>query len=119
MSSKQLWLICPISTYDTIIWSVVCGLLAIILMFMASRKATAGVPSRFQCAIEMLVEMVDGQAKSIVHGNVSFIAPMALTVFMWVSLMNSMDFCQLICSQFGLFPLFGLDPDAPSRGANC
>ena len=78
--------------YDTIIWSVFCGLLAIILMFLASRKATSGVPGRFQCAVEMVVEMVNDQAKSIVHGNVSFIAPMALTVFVWVSLMNSMDF---------------------------
>lgn len=95
--------------YDTIIWSVVCGLLAITLMFLASRKATSGVPGRFQCAVEMIVEMVNDQAKSIVHGNVSFIAPMALTVFVWVSLMNSMDFLPVDLFSVWIFPALGID----------
>ena len=95
--------------YDTIIWSVFCGLVAILLMYMASRKATSGVPGRFQCAVEMIVEMVNDQAKSIVHGNVSFIAPMALTVFMWVSLMNAMDFLPVDLFSVWLFPLLGID----------
>lgn len=101
--------------YDTIIWSVFCGLLAIILMFLASRKATSGVPGRFQCAVEMVVEMVNDQAKSIVHGNVSFIAPMALTVFVWVSLMNAMDFLPVDLFSVWLFPLLGLDPEMHHR----
>ncbi|MBI1835393.1 MAG: F0F1 ATP synthase subunit A [Burkholderiales bacterium] len=101
--------------YDTIIWSVFCGLLAIVLMYLASRKATSGVPSRFQCAIEMVVEMVHGQAKSIVHGNVSFIAPMALTVFMWVALMNAMDFLPVDLFSVWLFPLLGLNPEMHHR----
>lgn len=101
--------------YDTIIWSVFCGLVAIIVMYMASRKATSGVPGRFQCAIEMIVEMVNDQAKSIVHGNVSFIAPMALTVFMWVSLMNAMDFLPVDLFSVWLFPLLGLDPEMHHR----
>nr|WP_315468738.1 F0F1 ATP synthase subunit A [uncultured Undibacterium sp.] len=95
--------------YDTLIWSVFCGLVAILLMYMASRKATSGVPGRFQCAIEMIVEMVNNQAKSIVHGNVSFIAPMALTVFMWVSLMNAMDFLPVDLFSVWLFPALGID----------
>jgi F-type H+-transporting ATPase subunit a len=61
-------------------------------MWMAARKATSGVPGRFQAAVEMLVEMVEDQSKSIVHGDRSFIAPLALTVFVWVALMNSLDF---------------------------
>jgi F-type H+-transporting ATPase subunit a len=78
--------------YDTILWSVVLALCAALLMFKAARGATAGVPGRFQAAVEFVVELVDDQAKAIVHGDRSFIAPLALTVFVWVSLMNSMDF---------------------------
>ncbi|MFZ6818884.1 F0F1 ATP synthase subunit A [Undibacterium sp. Ji22W] len=101
--------------YDTIIWSVFCGLAAILLMYLASRKATSGVPGRFQCAVEMVVEMVNDQAKSIVHGNVSFIAPMALTIFVWVSLMNAMDFLPVDLFSVWLFPLLGLDPEMHHR----
>jgi F-type H+-transporting ATPase subunit a len=78
--------------YDTIFWSVTLALVTMLLLWMASRKATAGVPSRFQAAIEFVVELVDDQAKAIVHGDRSFIAPLALTVFIWVALMNAMDF---------------------------
>lgn len=77
---------------DTIFWSVAMGILGCFLMYCAARKATSGVPGRFQAAVEMVVEMVDNQAKSIVHGDRSFIAPLALTVFVWVALMNSLDF---------------------------
>jgi F-type H+-transporting ATPase subunit a len=78
--------------YDTIFWSVTLALVTALLLWMAARKATAGVPGRFQAAIEFVVELVDDQAKAIVHGDRSFIAPLALTVFIWVSLMNAMDF---------------------------
>ncbi|MEW6760760.1 MAG: F0F1 ATP synthase subunit A [Pseudomonadota bacterium] len=77
---------------DTIFWSVTMGVLGCLFMWMAARKATSGVPGRFQAAVEMLVEMVEDQSKSIVHGDRSFIAPLALTVFVWVALMNSLDF---------------------------
>jgi F-type H+-transporting ATPase subunit a len=78
--------------YDTIFWSILMGVIGSLIMWMAARRATSGVPGRFQAAVEMLVEMVDDQAKSIVHGDRSFIAPLALTVFVWVALMNSLDF---------------------------
>lgn len=77
---------------DTVFWSVAMGLLGSLILWSAARKATAGVPGRFQAAVEMLFEMVDDQAKSIVHGDRSFIAPAALTVFVWVALMNCLDF---------------------------
>jgi F-type H+-transporting ATPase subunit a len=77
---------------DTVFWSVSIGIVALTLMFLAARRATAGVPGRFQAAVEILVETVEDQSKSIVHGDRSFIAPLALTVFVWVLLMNSMDF---------------------------
>lgn len=78
--------------YDTIFWSIAMGVIGCLLMWSAARKATSGVPGRFQAAVEMLVEMVEDQSKSIVHGDRSFIAPLALTVFVWVALMNSLDF---------------------------
>ncbi|MEN2473953.1 F0F1 ATP synthase subunit A [Burkholderia stabilis] len=77
---------------DTLFWSIVCGLVTILILYMAARKATPGVPGRFQCMIEMIVEMVEDQSKAVVHGNRTFIAPLALTVFIWVALMNSLDF---------------------------
>jgi F-type H+-transporting ATPase subunit a len=77
---------------DTIFWSISMGVLGSFLMWMAARRVTAGVPGRFQALVEMLVELVEDQSKQIVHGNRSFIAPLALTVFVWVFLMNSMDF---------------------------
>jgi len=77
---------------DTIFWSVVCGVFACLMMYLAARKATSGVPGRFQSFVEMVVEMVEDQSKAIVHGDRSFIAPLALTVFIWVALMNSLDF---------------------------
>ncbi len=77
---------------DTLFWPIVCGLLTIFILHLAARKATPGVPGRFQCAIEMLVEMVEDQSKSMIHGSRRFIAPLALTVFVWVALMNSLDF---------------------------
>lgn len=78
--------------YDTIFWSIAMGIVGCLIMWMAARKATSGVPGRFQAAVEMIVEMVEDQSKSIVHGDRSFIAPLALTVFIWVALMNSLDF---------------------------
>ena len=66
-------------------------LLAVWLMYSAAKKATSGVPGKWQCAVEMLVDMVSEQAKSIVHGDRTFIAPLALTVFVWVTLMNAID----------------------------
>jgi F-type H+-transporting ATPase subunit a len=78
--------------WDTLFWSVLMGLVTIFILHLAARKATPGVPGRFQCAIEMLVEMVEDQSKSMIHGSRHFIAPLALTVFVWVALMNSLDF---------------------------
>jgi len=80
---------------DTLFWSVSLGLLAILILARAASKATSGVPGRFQAAVEILVEMVESQSKSIVHGDRSFIAPLALTVFVWIFFMNAMDLLPL------------------------
>jgi F-type H+-transporting ATPase subunit a len=78
---------------DTIIYSVVLGLIGCFLLWKAASKATSGVPGRFQAAVEILVETVDAQAKGIVHNATSrkMVAPLALTVFVWIFLMNAMD----------------------------
>ncbi|HEX2492267.1 MAG TPA: F0F1 ATP synthase subunit A [Steroidobacter sp.] len=76
---------------DTVFFAVLCGLLVLIPLYFAARRATAGVPGRFQAFVEMLVEFVEEQAKGMVHGKLTFIAPLALTVFAWVSMMNAVD----------------------------
>ena len=76
---------------DTIFWASLMGFLAVFILLIAARRATPGVPGRFQCLVEMIVEMVDTQAKSIVHGNRTFIAPLALFVFFWIILLNTLD----------------------------
>lgn len=77
---------------DTIFWSVFAGIVGSLIMWMAARRATSGVPGRLQAAVELIVEMVENQSKAIVHGDRRFIAPLALTVFVWVALMNALDF---------------------------
>ena len=78
---------------DSIFYAVVLGVLGCWLLWRAARKATSGVPGRFQAAVEILVEMVENQAKGIVHNAHSrkLVAPLALTVFVWIFLMNAMD----------------------------
>jgi F-type H+-transporting ATPase subunit a len=78
---------------DTLFYSVTIGLLTVFLLWLAARKATSGVPGRFQAIVEILVDMVADQAKGIIHSAESrkFVAPLALTVFVWIFLMNAMD----------------------------
>ena len=77
--------------FDTIFWTSLMGVLTVVLLLIAARRASPGVPGRFQALIEMLVEMVETQSKSIVHGDRSFIAPLALFVFCWIILLNTLD----------------------------
>ncbi len=78
---------------DSIFWSVLLGVVASFFLWRAARGATAHAPGRFQAAVEILVEMVDSQAKGIIHSAQSrkVVAPLALTVFVWIFLMNAMD----------------------------
>jgi F-type H+-transporting ATPase subunit a len=72
---------------------VLLGVVASFFLWRAARGATAHAPGRFQAAVEILVEMVDSQAKGIIHNAESrkLVAPLALTVFVWIFLMNAMD----------------------------
>lgn len=78
---------------DSMVINVVMGTLVCFVLWLAARKATSGAPGRFQAAVEILVEMVDNQAKSVIHSATSrkLIAPLALTVFCWIFMLNFMD----------------------------
>ena len=78
---------------DSLVYSVLLGVIGCFFLWRAARKATSGVPGRFQAAVEILSEMVDSQAKGVIHNAKSrkLVAPLALTVFVWIFLMNAMD----------------------------
>ncbi len=80
-------------SWDSMIFAIVLGVVGCFLLWRAARQATSGVPGRFQAAVEILVEMVENEAKGIVHNAQSrkLVAPLALTVFIWIFLMNAMD----------------------------
>ena len=79
--------------YDSLLFSIVVGVIGCFLLWKGASKATSGVPGRFQAAVEILVEMVENQAKGIVHNAKSrkLVSPLALTVFVWIFLLNAMD----------------------------
>ncbi len=82
-----------IVNYDSIFWGLLMGTLVLVMLYLGTRRATAGVPGRFQAMIEILVEWVEGQARHIVKNPASckVMAPLALTVFLWVLFMNALD----------------------------
>lgn len=78
---------------DSLVFSVVLGALTCFMLWRAARRATSGVPGRFQAAVEILAEMVENQAKGVIHNVKSrkLVSPLALTVFLWIFMMNFMD----------------------------
>ena len=76
---------------DSMGWSIALGVVFCLVFGIAARGATAGVPGGLQNAVEMLVEFIDDTVKSIFSHTNGLIAPMALTIFVWVFLMNLMD----------------------------
>lgn len=77
---------------DSVVTAVILGVLSIGLLWWVVRGATAGVPTKRQAFVELLFTFVDDQVKGIFHGKRDFVTPTALTVFVWVLLMNAMDF---------------------------
>jgi F-type H+-transporting ATPase subunit a len=79
---------------DSVFFTIVVGVVGCLVLWLAARKATSGRPGRLQAAVEMLVEMVDDQAKSIVHNANSrrLVVPLAVTIYVWIILLNAMDF---------------------------
>ncbi|MGH8402425.1 MAG: F0F1 ATP synthase subunit A [Gammaproteobacteria bacterium] len=76
---------------DTLLVSVALGLLFFFAFWVVARKASSGVPGKWQNFIEWMVTFVDSQVKQTFHGKNKMVAPMALTIFVWVWLMNFMD----------------------------
>lgn len=78
---------------DSVVYSVILGMIGCFLLWQGARKATSGVPGRFQAAVELLFEMVENQAKGMIKNPTSrkLVSPLALTVFVWIFLMNAMD----------------------------
>ena len=76
---------------DSMFFSVVLGLLFLVIFRKVAKTATSGVPGKLQCAVELVVGFVDSSVRDMYHGKSKVIAPLALTVFVWVFLMNLMD----------------------------
>lgn len=78
---------------DSVFFALVLGILGSFFLYRGAKTATAGVPGRFQAAVEILFEFVDDMCKSIIHNAESrkVVAPLGLTLFVWIILMNTMD----------------------------
>ncbi len=78
---------------DSVVFSSLLGALTCFFLWRAAKSATSGVPGRFQAAVELLFEIVDNQARSVIHNAHSrkLVAPLALVVFCWIFMMNFMD----------------------------
>ncbi|MCL9683105.1 F0F1 ATP synthase subunit A [Legionella maioricensis] len=76
---------------DTIFFSIVLGTIALLLMYYGARKVTTGVPGKLQNFAELMLQFADNQVKDCFHGKNNLIGPLALTIFIWVFLMNFMD----------------------------
>lgn len=76
---------------DSLAWSIGLGALIMFFFYRAARKATTGVPTGFQNFVESIVEFIDNTVKESFHGRNPLVAPLALTIFCWVFMMNLMD----------------------------
>ena len=81
--------------FDTWLVGLGLGLVFLLWFGLAARKATAGVPTKGQAFVEIIFEFIDGQVKDTFHGDRRSVAPLALTIFMWVVFMNTMDLLPL------------------------
>ncbi|QDP02828.1 F0F1 ATP synthase subunit A [Thalassotalea sp. PS06] len=95
---------------DTLGWSIVLGLIFLLTFRSVAKKASTGVPGKLQCAVEMIVDFVDKSVKETFHGKNPLIAPLSLTIFVWVLLMNAMDWVPVdwIPTVAGLIGQYGL-----------
>lgn len=99
---------------DSMLWSVTLGIIFCLIFWLAARRANTGVPGKFQSAIEMVIEFVDTSVRETFHGKSRLIAPLALTIFVWILLMNTMDlipvdFIPHLAAVVGS-SVFGMDP---------
>lgn len=93
---------------DSMFFSIVLGLLFLFIFRKVAKRATSGVPGKLQCAIEMVVGFVDNTVRDMYNGKSKMIAPLALTVFVWVFFMNLMDLLPIDFLPFVGEHVFGL-----------
>lgn len=93
---------------DTFFISVALGLFSLLFLYSAARLVTTGVPGKLQNFAELMLQFADNQVKDCFHGKNTLIGPLALTVFIWVFLMNFMD----------ILPVDGLPNAAKLAGLN-
>jgi F-type H+-transporting ATPase subunit a len=98
VGSTSFWSI----NFDTVVTSIILGVIGLGFMWAVTRKATAGVPSKTQAFVELCINFVNDQVKGIYHGDSLWVAPIALTVFVWVTLMNTMDILPIDILSTGL-----------------
>jgi F-type H+-transporting ATPase subunit a len=88
---------CTVDTFlgpihvDSVFYAVFMAVVFLLTFFLFAHKASAGVPGKGQSFVEIIIEFIDEQVKDTYHGSSKLIAPLALTIFMWVFLMNFMD----------------------------
>ena len=94
---------------DTLITSVILGVVSLGFMWLIVRKATPGIPSKRQAFVELAVEFIDNEVKNTFHGDRNaFVAPTALTIFIWVLMMNAMDILPIDIMAWIYEHVFGL-----------
>lgn len=105
---------------DSMFWGTLMGLIFIISFGLAAKRATSGVPGKFQCLVEMVVEFIDKTVKEVFHGRTASIAPIALTIFVWVFLMNCMKLLPVDLIPYTLEVAFNINYQkvAPTTDAN-
>jgi F-type H+-transporting ATPase subunit a len=99
---------------DTLFWSLLLGIAFYFMFRSVAKKSNSGVPSRFQAFIETIVEFVDNSVRETFHGTSRLIAPLALTLFVWIFFMNFMDLIPVDwlpwVAQQGGAAVFDVDP---------
>jgi len=99
---------------DTMFWSLLLGAVFLFMFRAVAKQANSGVPTRFQAFVESIVEFVDNSVRETFHGTSRLIAPLALTLFVWIFFMNFMDLIPVDwlpwVTQQGAEKLLGADP---------
>ncbi len=94
-TGEWVWNVCagnPMAlNVDSMFWSVLLGLVFCFMFWRVAKRSSVGKPTKFQAAVEIIVEFVDSSVKDTFHGTSRLIAPLGLTIFVWVFLMNLMD----------------------------
>ncbi|WP_435931990.1 F0F1 ATP synthase subunit A [Moraxella bovoculi] len=99
---------------DSMLWSIGLGIFFCALFWVVARKVTSGVPTKLQAFVEMIVDFIDNSVRESYKGPSKLIAPLSLTIFVWIFLMNLMDLIPVdwipYAAQVVGSNVFGLDP---------